>query len=88
LCAGTAAATGARQKQIGIGKRLQKLTARRHLDRALAIDLDTDIATGDQPATGSKNHHYQREDNRRKHAGAIKDRHIHSNYSRNLIDLV
>jgi hypothetical protein len=77
LGTGATAATSASKEQVGIGKGLQQLATRGHLDGPLSVDFDTDIPAGNQSAAGGKNHQYQRKNDCGEHAGAVSDCHIH-----------
>ena len=77
LGTGATAAAGAGEEQVSTRKSLKELASSRNLNRALAIDFDTDVAAGDQPAARCQNHQHQRQNNRGEHAGAVSDCNIH-----------
>ncbi len=77
LRAGAAATAGAGEKQIGVSEGLQQLAAGRHFDRALAIDFNADVATGNQSASRREDHQHQRQDDCGEHASAVYDSQVH-----------
>ena len=79
LALGTrAAATAGRgQEDVLTGQGLKQLAAGRHRDLAFAVDLDGDVAAGDQPRTRHQDQHHQRQHDHREHADPEQDFRIH-----------
>jgi hypothetical protein len=73
LAAGAAAAAGRGEKDLFRRQRLQQLAAGRNGDRLLAVDLDGDIARGDQTRAREQDDGHQSQHDRREHADADKD---------------